>query len=62
MIDGLSPITVSRSGFETTIPITVSESLTKVQIRRRSPNWRELEVTVMVQSVEGKPAAVGIQR
>ena len=62
MIDGLSPITVSRSGFETTIPITVRESLTKVQIRRRSPNWRELEVTVMVQSVEGKPAAVGIQR
>jgi hypothetical protein len=62
MIDGLSPITVSRSGFETTIPITVSESLTKVQIRRLSPNWREPEVTVMVQSVEGKPAAVGIQR
>jgi len=61
-IEGANPITVSQGGVQTTIPITVSGSPTKVQIRRLSPNWRELETAVTVQLVEGKPTVIGIQR
>jgi len=62
-MEGVSCITISRSGFETAIPITASTSPTKVQIRRLSPpKWPELKAAVTVQLVEGKPAVTGIQR
>jgi hypothetical protein len=47
---------------ETSIPVTLSESPLKVHIRRVSANGRNLNVDVLVQLVNGKPAVVGIQR
>src|SRR5262249_22546493 len=60
--DGVRTNAMSQRDSETAIPITVSDSPLKVQIRRFSPNWRHLEVDVIVRLVEGKPTVVGIQR
>lgn len=61
-VDGLYSMTVLPNGFETTLPITVTESPTKIQIRRLSHNWRELEVIVILHLVEGEPAVVEVRR
>jgi hypothetical protein len=61
-IDGVNVTTVSQNASVVSIPIMVSASPLKVRIKRLSPNWRELEVVVVVGSVNGNPAVVGIQR
>lgn len=60
-IDAGNPIAISQSGFETTIPISVGSPM-KIHIKRVSPQWRELEVAVTVQLVEGEPTVVKIER
>jgi hypothetical protein len=62
LIEGMNATTVSQGGFETAIPIMVTASPSKVQIRRLSRNWRELQIDVIVRLVNGNPAVVGIQR
>jgi hypothetical protein len=62
IIEGVSTTSMSRSGSETIIPVTVNDASSKVHIRRLSPNWHELEVEVIVRLVDGKPAVVAIQR
>src|SRR5262249_20877967 len=61
-IDGVKVTNVSQNASVVSVPIMVSDSPLKVRIKRLSPNWRELEVVVVVGSVNGKPAVVGIQR
>jgi hypothetical protein len=61
-IDGVKVTNVSQNASVVSIPIMVSDSPLKVRIKRLSPNWRELEVVVVVGSMNGKPAIVGIQR
>src|SRR5215471_2220010 len=62
LIDGLNVTAASHNASQISVPIMVTDSPLKVQIRRSSPNWRELQVTVTVRSVDGNPAVVGIQR
>src|SRR5262245_41724048 len=61
-IDGVKVTNVSQNASVVSVPIMVSDSPLKVRIKRLLPNWRELEVVVVVGSVNGKPAVVGIQR
>ena len=61
-IDGVKVTNVSQNASVVSIPIMVSGSPLKVRIKRLSTNWRELEVIVVVGSMNGKPAVVGIQR
>src|SRR5262249_43837965 len=62
IVDGVKTKTISQHGSETAIPITVSDSPLKVQVRRISPDERQLKVDVIVRLVEGNPTVVGIQR
>ena len=62
VIEGVNSTSVFQRGSETAIPITVSDAPLKVQIKRLSPNRQPLEVDVVVQLVEGRPAVVEIQR
>src|SRR5262245_27577626 len=62
LVDGLNVTAASHNASQISVPIMVTDSPLKVQIRRSSPNWRELQVTVTVRSVDGNPAVVGIQR
>jgi len=62
LVDGLNVTAASQNASHISVPIMVTDSPLKVQIRRSSPNWRELQVTVIIRSVDGNPAVVGIQR
>jgi len=62
LVDGLNVTAASHNTSQISVPIMVTDSPLKVQIRRSSPNWHELQVTVTVRSVDGNPAVVGIQR
>jgi hypothetical protein len=62
LVDGLKVTAVTHNASQISVPIMVTDSPLNVQIRRSLPNERELQVTVIVQSVDGNPAVVGIQR
>jgi len=62
LVDGLKVTAVTHNVSQISVPIMVTDSPLKVQIRRSLPNERELQVTVIVQSVDGNLAVVGIQR